>query len=530
MEKRLIIAVAISIAIIVSFQFLAKPTKAPQQVCMPCPPASQAPVKTQPVVQEKVADINQLKESIAELQNERYLVEFSDVGGAIKRICLTGYKEAGTNKPFCLANIAGQKEYIGSIDATDQSAKLDMVAYAPSKVDGALVYHLKSGSLDITKKYALLKDKYGIGLTVTIKNTAATPQVIGYRMVVGAGVDEASEQDRRLIEVSSKVDGKIIGYKAVKEGKIMHAGEVEWTVLRGKYFSVIMKPFTKVTNAFYGHSIDGYLVNGVDVAPVTVQPGQTVEQKYLFYAGPGDFAVLKQFGYGLDETVNYGVFGGISKFLIVVMRFFYSIVKSWGVAILLLAVFLNILTFPLTMKSFKSMQKMQELHPQMEKLKVQYKGNPQKLNQEIMELYKTYKINPLSGCLPMLLQMPIFFALYQALMKSLELRCASFLWIKDLSMPDSVPIPFSLPLIGNSIHILPLIMVAAMVVQQKMSTKTMGAAVTAEQREQQKIMLIMMPIMFGFIFYNMPSGLVLYWVTNTVLTVVEQSAILRKDQ
>jgi len=173
------------------------------------------------------------------------------------------------------------------------------------------------------------------------------------------------------------------------------------------------------------------------------------------------------------------------------------------------------------------LQKMQELHPQMEKLKIQLKDNPQKLNKEIMELYKKYNINPMSGCLPMLLQMPIFIALYQALMKSIELRGASFLWIKDLSSPEAIPLPISFPIIGNTINILPLIMIAAMVVQQKMSTKSMGSAVTDEQKQQQKMMLIIMPIMFGFIFYNMPSGLVLYWVVNTILTIVEQKAILK---
>ena len=128
----------------------------------------------------------------------------------------------------------------------------------------------------------------------------------------------------------------------------------------------------------------------------------------------------------------------------------------------------------------------------------------------------------------MLLQMPVFIALYQALMKSIELRSTSFLWIKDLSSPDSMPLPMAFPIIGNSINILPVIMVAAMVLQQKISTKTMGSAVTEEQKQQQKMMLIIMPVMFGFIFYNMPSGLVLYWVVNTVLTIVEQGAILKK--
>jgi YidC/Oxa1 family membrane protein insertase len=127
----------------------------------------------------------------------------------------------------------------------------------------------------------------------------------------------------------------------------------------------------------------------------------------------------------------------------------------------------------------------------------------------------------------MLLQMPIFIALYEALMKSVELRNTSFLWIRDLSSPDAVGIPITLPVIGNSIHILPLVMVAAMVIQQKMSSRTMGGAVTEEQKQQQKMMLILMPVMFGFIFYNMPSGLVMYWVINTSLTIVEQMAVMK---
>jgi YidC/Oxa1 family membrane protein insertase len=197
------------------------------------------------------------------------------------------------------------------------------------------------------------------------------------------------------------------------------------------------------------------------------------------------------------------------------------------VSIILLAVFLNILLFPLTMKSFKSMQKMQALHPQMEKLKAQNKNNPQKLNKEMMELYKKYKINPFGGCLPLLLQMPIFFALYQALIKSIELRGASFLWVRDLSMPDAVKIPVALPLLGSSINILPILMIIATVIQQKLSTKSMGSAVTEEQKQQQRMMMFMMPVMFGFIFYSMPSGLVLYWLVNTVLTVIEQFVIFK---
>lgn len=171
------------------------------------------------------------------------------------------------------------------------------------------------------------------------------------------------------------------------------------------------------------------------------------------------------------------------------------------------------------------MKKMQALQPHMEKLRSEHKDNPHKLNKEMMELYKKYNVNPMGGCLPMLLQLPIFVALYQALMRSLDLRGANFLWIKDLSMPDAVPIPFTLPAIGSSINILPILMAAAMVVQQKISTMK-GKAESAQAKQQQQMMVIM-PVLFLFIMYNFPSGLVLYWLTNTILTMLEQRAIMR---
>ena len=151
----------------------------------------------------------------------------------------------------------------------------------------------------------------------------------------------------------------------------------------------------------------------------------------------------------------------------------------------------------------RSMKEMQALQPKIEALRVTYKDNPQKLNKEIMELYREHKVNPLGGCLPLLLQMPIFFALYQVLMRSVALRGANFMWIKDLSEPDRLfMLPFSLPILGNELNILPILMTIGMFVQQKF---TMAKA-SGEAAQQQKIMLIIMPLMFGVIFYRMPQG------------------------
>ena len=171
------------------------------------------------------------------------------------------------------------------------------------------------------------------------------------------------------------------------------------------------------------------------------------------------------------------------------------------------------------------MKQMQSLQPHIEELRKTYKDNPQKLNTEIMKLYKENKVNPFSGCLPLILQIPIFFALYQVLLRSVALKGAHFLWIKDLSMPDRLFImPFSIPFLGNEFNLLPLLMTIGMFVQQKLS---MGAAGTGSA-EQQKLMLFLFPLMFGFIFYHMPSGLVLYWFVNSALMLAYQLKINRQ--
>jgi YidC/Oxa1 family membrane protein insertase len=176
--------------------------------------------------------------------------------------------------------------------------------------------------------------------------------------------------------------------------------------------------------------------------------------------------------------------------------------------------------FPLSIKQMRSMKEMQKLQPHIEEMRKTYKDNPQKMNKEIMELYRLHKVNPLSGCLPILLQMPIFFALYPVLMRSAFLRGADFLWIKDLSSPDKIAtLPAMLPFLKNEVNLLPVVLAILMFVQQKMTLKSTPSSA---QAEQQKMMMVIMPIMFGFIFYHMPAGLVLYWLVNSVLMLIFQ--------
>jgi len=549
MEKRLILAIAFSVLIIVTFQYMFPPPKqthvqpvtqepANQPTSQPANQQTSKPANQQtphhslrsdagqasePANQEPPADEKELIVS-----TDRYIATFSNIGGAVKKIELKSYKKLKSSEPLVLAEENNPAGYIFSIKDTMDSFALDRAAYRLDTSGDKITYTLTAKNFEITKRYILHKSNNIIELQLIVKNNSSSPADFGCKIISGSGLVEPRPEDKNLIEASSKVDGKFIGFKRPKNNIITNPGIVSWAAIKTRYFSLIMKPYGQTKNQYYGYTLSGGLFSGIEMEKASIPANSFAEYKFILYAGPSIAADLKRLGMEFEETINYGFFGGIAKALLVVAAFFYRLFHNWGLSIILLSIFLNIILFPLTLKSFKSMQKMHELHPQMEKLKAQYKDNPQKLNKEVLELYKKYKINPLSGCLPLLLQMPIFVALYQALTKSIDLRGAGFLWINDLSMPDAVGIPFALPIFGNSINILPLVMVVLMVLQQKISSKVMGGAVTEEQKQQQKMMLIIMPIMFGFIFYNMPSGMVLYWVVNTILTIVEQGAILKK--
>lgn len=531
MEKKLITAIALSILVIVTFQyFFVKP-----QAQSPLPPAQGVVKQSAPGAVVKEAEIKStaapsvpLDEREFEIETDKYILVFSDIGGSLKTVRLKEYKSGYSKEPLTLVDLMDPRKYIFAVNDPTNSVTLDTARYEFKKEDGVISYSLQAGNLEVVKRIILHNSKYLIELQLSIKNISGGQKEVSYRIIGGSGLTEHNPRDARFLEVTAKVDGKTVNFKRPKKGRIINPGIVSWTCLKNKYFSMVIKPFGQTQSQFYSESEDGALLTGIEMKSFTMPAGAFVENKFALYAGPNDISLMKAFGCEFEESVNYGFFGGISKALLWVLRFFYTLVRNWGIAIILLSVFLNLILSPLTFKSFKSMQKMQALHPQMEKLKAQCKDNPQKLNKEMLELYKKYNINPFSGCLPMLLQMPIFIALYNALIKSIELRGVNFLWIKDLSMPDAVNIPVTLPILGNSINILPLLMVAAMVIQQQISTKSMGGAITEEQKQQQQLMLIIMPIMFGFIFYNMPSGLVLYWSINTILTIVEQSVMFKK--
>ncbi|MDD5560864.1 MAG: membrane protein insertase YidC [Candidatus Omnitrophica bacterium] len=368
----------------------------------------------------------------------------------------------------------------------------------------------------IVKRFIIPKDSYTIDLEIQTKNLSSSPITLHPQLVLGR-LDLSSKNNQlRYQDILLSNKEKTLHLSA---GKNFTAQDVKFIGLRDQYFCVILEPVDIATNAYVKKISNQESEVGLLGNELELMPGAQIGHLYHIYLGPQDLKTINNIKSEWSGIIYFGTFDFIAQLLLQLLGFFYSLVHNWGWAIIILSLAVYLLLFPLSLKQMRSMKEMQILQPKIEALRKEFKDNPQRLNKEIMELYKEHKVNPLGGCLPLLLQMPIFFALYQALMRSEALRGAHFLWIKDLSSPDQLFVfKDSIPILGNQLNILPILMAIGMFIQQKIST----VKASGEAAQQQKIMSIIMPIMFGVIFYHMPSGLVLYWFVNSTLMLVYQ--------
>jgi YidC/Oxa1 family membrane protein insertase len=317
--------------------------------------------------------------------------------------------------------------------------------------------------------------------------------------------------------------------KEVKIGDIKEKtfteGQIKWIGLETIYFinSIIPKE-VKHAGMILDERSDGIVYNSYLEPEVKIGKGTQAAYEYDIYFGPKSLKLLSQMNNGLDRSVNFGMFDFIAKPFLWLMNFIHDYIPNYGVAIIILTIIVKIILWPLGNKSYKSMNDMKKLAPLMKEIRDKYKDDKKKMNQETMALYKTYKINPMGGCLPMVLQIPVFFALYRMLYEAIELRHAPFfLWINDLSAPDrlfnfDIHIPLMQPPYG--IPVLTLIMGASMFLQQKMAP--------APADPTQAKLMTFMPILFTFIFINFSSGLVLYWLVNNLLSMGQQYYVSKK--
>jgi len=522
MEKRVFLAIALSLLILITWQaFVAKMQPIEQQdVAQENEVAELAPkLPSGPDVETRATPpYRYATEELFTKETEKLILTFSNIGGKIKEVVLKDYDKKLFEIDFGLV-----EDY-------------ENYPFALSQSEERIVFSYEDQEIKIVKTFIISEQDYAIDLELSFINISANSVEQSYR-IYNASLDleqipkeELLPRDKYFMEFSVASPEKILrkNLSRVLKNKFEVFDHVRWVGVRDKYFCSVLYPLSAVSSGFMQATGAQKATSGLETKSFLLAPGTNYSFNCRLYIGPQNVKILSSVNQGLEDIVSYGTFDIISQGLLTIMRFFHSIIPSWGICIILICLMVYSVLYPLTAKSLASMKRMQAFQPEIEKLRAQYKDQPQKLNKEIMELYRENKINPLGGCLPMFLQIPVFFALYQALMRSIELKGANFLWIKDLSEPDKLFIlDKSFPVIGNEINILPLIMVVAMFFQQKLSMKSSGSST---MQEQQKMMMFMFPLLFGFLFYHFPSGLTLYWVSYTILSIISQRRISRMVQ
>ena len=465
-----------------------------------------------------------------------YKAVFSNVGPTIKSFKLKKYRQTiAADSP--LIDLATVKEGMGRYLVTGFQAQgvnglgnlvfhadRDVIRLDPASSAQQLTFQTQTkDGLLLAQTFHFYPDQYRIDLKVDVTNQAAAPVTGSFAASLMGMPPETKSSYYSYDGFAVLLDDKLEETKVadVNEEKTV-SGKLGWVAYEDNFFISAVVPDQAEKGTFRAQKLSSGILEGFYMLPpVTIDPLGVQSTRYEYYLGPRDLGIMKKFGKNLEQAINFGWTDIIAKPLLYVLRFFYSYIHNYGVSIILLTVLVKILFWPLTHKSYKSMNEMKKLQPMMAKIREKYKNDKQKMNQEIMGLYKTYKVNPMGGCLPMVIQIPVFFALFRVLGNCIELRHAPFVfWINDLSAPDrllhfSFKIPFMTPPYG--IPVLTLLMGASMFLQQKM-TPTPG------DPAQAKIMMFL-PVIFTFMFINFPSGLVLYWLVNNLLSIGQQYRI-----
>ena len=407
----------------------------------------------------------------------------------------------------------------------------DCITLSAVKPEGSLKLTAETAEgLRVVKEFFFHYRRYSIGLNLKIAGAKDLGDGRQYTLWWKPGLrpterkrkDDLSAFAAYTMLGDEVVKSRFSAGQAIKDSSF--TGNTKWLAVQTKYFLMAMIPPREVNGL--GVKISGlYEKEGEEEEQVEqriisagihmpLQAGEC-DHRWEIYVGPIDYFVLKEYDLGLERIVNLG-FKYIRWIGLLILRFFVTLheaIPNYGVVIILFSIVIKVLFYPLTRKSFDSMEKMREIQPKISELREKYKNDPAQLNKATIELYRKYKINPASGCFPMLLQMPVFIALYAVFRNTIELRGERFLWIKDLSAPDTVfHLPMKLPLYGDAFNILPVIMAVTMFLQQKASMKD----------PKQAYMVYLMPIFLFFLFNNFSSGLVLYWTLFNLLTLLQE--------
>lgn len=462
------------------------------------------------------------------VETDLYRLVFSEKGGAVKNYFLKEYPTtlSGDAAPVNLINVSPPYLPLGLRLESQPPIDLSSCFFEPDKEGLKLT---KAGEeaqmkftcdmpngIKVTKTYTFHQGSYWIDLSIRLSGAGTIPGSVflynkpGKKKNRFTFAGPAYYGNNSLQEVKLKKMGE----------KHTYTGQVDWIGYGDNYFLTALIPVA--SQGPWNISIEKKEADGLTESRLTAlkpAPGSAAQGVEILnlgvYFGPKEIDRLNALGHNLSKAINFGWFDPIAKPLLYILKFFFRFIHNYGIAIIIVTILIKVAFWPLAQKSAKSMKTMQKLQPKLAKLKESYGNDKEKLNKELMQLYKTYKVNPMSGCLPMLLQIPVFFALYKVLLQSIELRHAPFmLWINDLSAPDRLMIPgVNIPYLGG-IPVLTLLMGVSMYLQQKLSPSSLDPT--------QARMMQFLPVIFTFMFINFPSGLVLYWLVNNVLSIAQQ--------
>ena len=535
MEKRIIIFLVLSMALIVLYPYLMekmgvtkrpsarpdKQTNASTPPKAPVPPPSPVPMAPAAVPGAPSSSVSgDLADQDVTVETDLVKAVFSNRGAVIKSWELKRYHTEDAKHPQQIQLVprdpkGGSPVPPLEVQVADPKLqqRLDHALYRVSQNSLILNEAQSAGEIDfsytdpdtgahIEKRVTFANNSYLVDLQ--IRSSGITGPTILW-MGTGFGIHKWEEGYVGFIGPATLINGKLD--KATPDKEDIRTGQVSWAALQDKYFLAAAIPADELAHQVIVRKEGDKLV---DMGLQTQTVNGTVSMSYRLFVGPKEYDTLKRLGIGLEDTIDFGwfIYGSwsivraVAKPLFYAIRYLYQITHNYGVAIILITVGIKLLLAPLAYKSYKSMKQMAAVQPDLQALQKKHADDRERLNKELIKLYKDKKVNPVGGCLPMFIQIPIFVALFNILYMTIELRQAPFiLWIKDLSVQD----PY---------YVLPILMGVTMFIQQKIQPTTMDP-------KQAQIMLIL-PIFLTFLFITFPAGLVLYWLTNNVLTILQQ--------
>jgi len=578
MEKNTLLAVVLSIAVLIGFhavQWIFFPPKQQQEVSKEAAPSvvTPAPKETvaetpglipletprqpsagqEPAISDTVKDDGPAYEERVTIKTDLLTVVLSNIGGDAVSWKLNGHRDNKESDEPVNMILSGDREgraftvAFGDLKAQPLTSFFYMNRISEYIVEFYRDFYIPNSDtakFRLTKRYEFKPGEYMFELTVSLDGGYSVPGFnfggSAYTLSFGPQIGPHFQKlDNRYDyrQYMTYNDGKRKMEKA-NDSNIISTSP-KWAAISGKYFAVIAVPLLPQYQLNFSERPEPGIASASRlniIRPVINSPRN--EDKYRFYLGPKNQEALNAYNIGNNgfelrdmhfvEVANTGwmILSPLEKLLKWMLLIFYKLIPNYGIAIILLTLTVKIIFFPLTKKSSEATLRMQALAPKIKELQTKYKDNPQKMNAEMAEFYKKEGYNPLSGCLPMLLQIPIFFAMYNLFNNHFDLRGAMFIqhWIPDLSMPESIwdfPSGVRLPLLGwTALRLLPFIYVGSQLLYGKVTQ-------TPDQQgnTQMKMMLYVMPIVFFFILYDVPSGLLIYWIFSNLLTLVQQLVI-----